>query len=125
MLRLWDAAIIGVIKRVGVHEIETARSRSLRWVDKIKNDGEGGDGLPYSRWDSRFRRMTIRDAWRGTAAEGMHWRRVDGEWMASMATMVAQEGTDVESPSSAIGGSWGRLTQERTPTVTNARTQFV
>ena len=38
LLRSWDAAMIGVTERVGVHEIatlrETARSRSLRWVDK-------------------------------------------------------------------------------------------
>ena len=41
LLRSCDAAIIGVIKTVGVLELatsrETARSRSLRCVDKIKN----------------------------------------------------------------------------------------
>ena len=58
MLRSWDAAIMRVVIRVGVHELttprETARSRILRWVDKRRLMENELTDYYIADWDSWF-----------------------------------------------------------------------
>ena len=120
MPRSWDATMIGVKIGVnGVHELVTlsnlrriARSSSQRRVatrNLMENE------------------LTDCFASRLTVIFGVRWRRIGwsgAEWMASMASMAtiaAHEGTDVELwclwwwRRVAPSGGWDRLTKEGTP----------